>query len=416
MKPLDALCRRAVIAALDRLQGGEILLKDPHRELRLGAVDPSRPLRAQLVVHDPATYRQLAFRGSIGASQAYGDGTWDSDDLTALFQILVRRIGHESPLERRLAWLMSLPNLLRHLGRRNTKANSRANIHAHYDLGNEFFSLFLDESMTYSCGFFEHPEATLEQASEAKLRRLCRKLELNPGHHVLEIGSGWGSFALMAAKEFGCRVTTTTISRQQHALASSRIQEAGLQDRVEVLLKDYRDLQGKFDRIVSIEMIEAVGHENLPRFFAKCAELLRPQGAMAVQAITMPDQRYAQYVRSVDFIRHVIFPGSCCPSRTAMQQAMTRASDLRLVDLEEIGPHYATTLRLWRERFVARREEARALGYPERLLRLWEFYLRYCEAGFAERHVGDVQMVLAKPRWSGAVPRGELASKETVWR
>lgn len=416
MNAIDHACRRAVLAALDRLEGGEVLLRDAEGERRLGALDPRRPLRASLEIHDSAGYRAIALRGAIGAADAFGDGAWDSDDLTALFQIFVRRIGRETALERRLAWLMSVPHLLAHLGRRNTRANSRANIHAHYDLGNEFFALFLDPSMTYSCGIFEHPEATLEEASKAKLRRLCRKLELDPGHEVLEIGSGWGSLAIIAASEFGCRVTTTTISEQQHALAMQRVRDAGLENRVQVLLRDYRDLEGRYDRVVSIEMIEAVGHGNLRRFFSKCAGLLRPEGAMVLQAITMPDQRYAQYLRSTDFIRHFIFPGSCCPSRTAMQQAITTASDLRLVDLEEIGPHYATTLRMWRERFLAHREEARAMGYPERLLRLWEFYLRYCEAGFAERHVGDVQMVLAKPDWSGAVPRAETTIREASWR
>lgn len=402
---IDTLVRKAVWRALGRLDGGVVTITDPLGVSALGRVDPARPLRASMDVKDLATYRRLALRGSIGAAEAYAEGAWVSDDLVSLFRIFARRIGRESASERRLAWLASLPAYARHVLRGNTRAMSRANIHGHYDLGNAFFSLFLDPSMTYSCGFFEHPGASMEEASVAKLRRLAHKLELNPGHHVVEIGTGWGSFSILAAREFGCRVTTTTISQQQYDLATRRVREAGLEHRVEVLRKDYRDLEGRYDRLVSIEMIEAVGHEHLPTYFGQCGALLNDEGSMALQAITMPDQRYRQYLKGVDFIRHFIFPGSCCPSREAMLRAANQASDLRLVDLEEIGPHYATTLRLWREAFLARVDEARAMGYPERLLRLWEFYLCYCEAGFAERYTGDVQLVFAKPKWAGEVPR-----------
>jgi len=252
--------------------------------------------------------------------------------------------------------------------------------------------------MTYSSGIFEHSSATLHEASVAKLDRICRKLQLSPRDRVLEIGTGWGSFAMHAASRYGCRVTTTTISREQHALAARRIREAGLGDRVELLLADYRTLEGRFDKLVSIEMIEAVGHEYLPGYFAKCASLLDDDGRMLVQAITMPDQRYGQYLKSSDFIRRYVFPGSCVPSIGTMIGAMSAASDLKPVHLEDIGPHYAKTLRCWLENFLARADDVRALGYSDRFVRMWEYYLCYCEAGFAERYLGDVQMLLHKPK------------------
>ncbi len=251
--------------------------------------------------------------------------------------------------------------------------------------------------MTYSCGIFETPNQSMHQASIAKIDRICRKLQLQADDHVLEIGSGWGSFALHAAGQYGCRVTTTTISGAQREIAQQRVREAGLENRVDVLLEDYRDLRGRYDKLVSIEMIEAVGHAYLPTYFRTCSRLLADDGLMLLQAITMPDHRYRQYLRSVDFIQRYVFPGSCVPSLSAMTQAMAEASDLRLVHLEDLTTHYARTLRIWRERFLENIEAVRRLGYPPRFERLWEYYLCYCEAGFAERYIGDVQMLLARP-------------------
>jgi cyclopropane-fatty-acyl-phospholipid synthase len=287
---------------------------------------------------------------------------------------------------------------LAHFLRRNTRTGGRKNIAAHYDLGDDFFSLFLDETMTYSCGIFEHAGSTLKEASVGKYDRICRKLALRPDDHVLEIGTGWGGFAVHAAAGYGCRVTTTTISRRQYEYAANRIREEGLEDRVEPLLSDYRDLSGSFDKLVSIEMIEAVGHQYLETFFRHCSERLTSDGMMLLQAITIPDDRYDLHTRSVDFIKRYIFPGSSIPSVSAISRATESATDMRMLHLEDITPHYARTLQEWRARFLARRDEVRALGYPESFLRMWEYYLCYCEGSFEERYNGDVQIVFTKPR------------------
>ena len=284
-----------------------------------------------------------------------------------------------------------------HALRRNSRAGSRRNIAAHYDLGNDFFRLFLDETLMYSAATYEHPQQSLHDAQLARLDRICHRLELKPTDHLLEIGTGWGGLALHAARHFGCRVTTTTISREQWKLARERVCEAGLQDRIEVLCQDYRDLEGRYDKLVSIEMIEAIGHAYYDTYFARCSQLLKPEGAMLLQAITIPDQRYERARRSVDFIQRYIFPGSCIPSVAALTQSIARASDLRVFDLEDIGPHYATTLAHWRENFRANLSRVRALGYDDQFIRMWEYYLCYCEGGFAERALGDVLMLLVKP-------------------
>jgi cyclopropane-fatty-acyl-phospholipid synthase len=281
---------------------------------------------------------------------------------------------------------------------RNTLKGSRRNIGAHYDLGNELFELFLDETMMYSCGIFERPESSLKEASEAKLERICRKLQLKASDHVIEIGTGWGGFAIYAAKHFGCRVTTTTISQQQYDYALQRVREAGLEDRITLLFRDYRELEGQFDKLVSIEMIEAVGHEHFDTYFRKCSELLKADGMMLLQSITIADQRYPIAKKSIDFIQRYIFPGGCLPSVAALSDSVARKTDMRIYDLEDIGVHYATTLRIWRERFFARLEEVHRLGYPERFIRMWNYYLSYCEGGFRQQAIGTVQLLLTKPR------------------
>jgi cyclopropane-fatty-acyl-phospholipid synthase len=286
---------------------------------------------------------------------------------------------------------------LGHLRKANSRAGSRRNIAAHYDLSNAFFALWLDRTLTYSAGIFPHPGASLEEASLAKYDRICRKLALTTADEVLEIGSGWGGFAIHAAGQYGCRVTTTTISRAQYDLAKERIAAAGLGNRITLLLKDYRLLEGTYDKLVSIEMIEAVGYEYLDDFFRICSDRLEEDGLMCLQAITIADQVFDRYRRSHDFIRSHVFPGSCLTSLSAMTASLARATDLRLIHLEDLTPHYARTLVLWRERFFANLDQVRALGYPESFIRLWDFYLCYCEGGFAERYIGDVQMVLAKP-------------------
>jgi cyclopropane-fatty-acyl-phospholipid synthase len=289
--------------------------------------------------------------------------------------------------------------------RRNTRGGSRRNIGAHYDLSNEFFAAFLDDTLTYSCAVFERPGASLKEASLAKYERICRLADLSGGHEVLEIGTGWGGFALYAAERYGCRVTTTTISREQFALATRRVADAGLADRVRVLDKDYRDLTGRYDRLVSIEMIEAVGPQFLPTFFERCAALLVPEGRMALQAITIRDDQYDAARRETDFIKRHIFPGGTIFSLTALSLAASR-TDLRLLRADDIGPHYAETLRRWRANLRASWPGLLARGFDERLLRLWEFYFCYCEGGFAEGYLGDVQLAFARP--------GAVAAR-TLW-
>jgi cyclopropane-fatty-acyl-phospholipid synthase len=281
--------------------------------------------------------------------------------------------------------------------RRNTLAGSRRNIAAHYDLGNDFFSVFLDETLAYSCAIFPGSESSLHEASVAKFDRICQKLELNPADHVLEIGSGWGGFALHAAKKYGCHITATTISKKQYEFTGKRVEEAGLGTRIRVLMQDYRQLQGAYDKIVSVEMIEAVGYRYFDAYFSKCSGLLKPAGMMLLQAIVFPDQQYNRYRKSVDFIQEYIFPGGCLPSIGAICRSIGNSTDLRISHLEDITPHYARTLAHWRQRLLERAEQVRELGFSEEFIRTWEYYFCYCEGGFSERAIGDVQILLAKP-------------------
>lgn len=286
---------------------------------------------------------------------------------------------------------------LYHALRRNTVAGSRRNISAHYDLGNEFFSLFLDSKLMYSSAFYPSDDTSLEDAATAKLERICQKLDLKPGERVLEIGTGWGGFAIYAAKNYGCHVTTATISQEQYALAKQRVTEEGLENRVTLMLEDYRNLEGTFDKLVSIEMVEAVGHQFLDSYVKKCSELLSPNGKFLIQAITIADQHYESALTEVDFIKKYIFPGGFLPSVTAISSAFTRASDFKIVHLEDIGQHYARTLRDWRTRFTDQLEEIKKQGYPETFIRMWHFYFCYCEGSFLESYIATVQIVANKP-------------------
>ena len=394
---LDGLAARALRDRLARIRHGSIHLVHDGSEARYGNAGAPGGLQATVQVHDARFWSEVAFGGTIGAGEAYMQGYWSSDDLTALVRILLRNRDVLDGMETGLARLTAPVHRWLHWLNRNTRSGARRNIAAHYDLGNDFFRLFLDPTLMYSCAIFEAPDMTLEQAQIARLERICRKLALGPGDHLLEVGTGWGSMAIHAASRHGCRVTTTTISREQYELASERIAAAGVADRVTLLLEDYRELRGRYDKLVSIEMIEAVGHQYYDLFFSQCAKLLRHDGLMLLQAITIADQRYDAARRSVDFIQRHIFPGSTIPSVTAMLASTTRATDMRLVHLEDIGPHYAATLRAWRENLLANLDAVRALGYPEPFIRMWEFYLCYCEGGFAERALGDVQMLLARP-------------------
>ncbi len=394
---LTRLAKTLLLHQLRKIRDGRLRMIDADAVETFGAATAAAPFEVTIRVRSPRFYPEVVFGGTLGSGEAYMNGYWQCDNLTGLVRLMV--INRDLMNDVDSGWsTLSAPLLkLAHWLNRNDKLGSRRNITAHYDLGNKFFELFLDESMAYSCGIFESDTASLLQASTAKFDAACSKLKLRAGQHLLEIGTGWGGLAIHAARHYGCRVTTTTISREQYEFAKDSVARAGLSDRVTLLLEDYRDLRGRFDALVSIEMIEAVGHQYLDRYFRCCGELLRPDGAMLLQSITIRDQFYDQARRSVDFIKRFIFPGSFIPSVQALVDAAARASDLKLSHLEDIGPHYARTLKIWRERFLARQAEVRALGYPERFVRMWEFYLCYCEGGFEERQLGDVQMLFTKP-------------------
>ncbi len=359
--------------------------------------DESEEADITINIHDMRFYLDVMIAGSNGVASAYRDGYWSCDNLTSLFQLMIRNLDSTDELESGFAALGNWWLRRRHKARSNTRQGSQKNIQAHYDLGNEMFQLFLDPTMTYSSGIFLNENSTMEEASFEKLDRICRKLELKPNHNIIEIGSGWGSFAIHAAKHYGCHVTTTTISKEQHKLASQRIKQEGLEHLIDIKLCDYRDMTGAYDKLVSIEMIEAVGHEFLPHYFSTCSSLLKKDGQMLIQGITMPDQRYQQYLKTSDFIQQFIFLGSCVPSLTAMVDAVSEASDLRINHIEDIGPHYATTLRAWLENFMAKLEIVKLYGYGDDFIRLWEYYFCYCEAGFKERYTGVVQILMNKP-------------------
>jgi cyclopropane-fatty-acyl-phospholipid synthase len=373
--------------------------------------DPAAKLRAAVTIHDDGVWRQV-LRGSTGLAETYMDGRWDVDDPVRLIRIAARNMG---PLDRaREFWhpvLHSTQRLTRMIPS-NDHEGSRANISAHYDLGNRLFSLFLDPTLTYSAAYFESPQVSLEDAQRAKLERICTHLQLGPDDHLLEIGTGWGSMAIHAAARYGCRVTTTTISREQHDVARRRVREAGVEGLVEVLLEDYRDLTGTYSKLVSIEMIEAVGWQYFDTYFRRCSELLEPNGLMLLQAITADDRVYKTEKASKSFINTLIFPGGCLPSLEVIHDCLAGETDMRTIWLDDITHHYSETLRRWREDFVAHTPEAEALGYDVRFRRMWALYLAYVEAGFTERRIGDVQMLLAKPEWRGEV-RGPVLARPT---
>lgn len=397
---IERVMRQRLLSVMAGLRDCRLSIRDAAGEVVLGtpAANPADTLIVAIQVHDPAFYRIAALNGSVGAGEAYMDGLWDCDDLVGLVRILVRNRDRLDAMERGPARLGGVLMRGWHALMRNTRTGSRRNIAAHYDLGNDFFKLFLDESMMYSSAMFEHDDDELEVAAARKLDRICQKLDLQPHHHVIEIGTGWGGFAIHAARHYGCRVTTTTISREQYELARERVAAAGLSDRIELLLEDYRDLKGRYDRLVSIEMIEAIGAPYLETYFAKVGDLLKPDGMAMIQAITIEDHRYQQALRSVDFIQRYVFPGSFIPAIAPMLSAVAKTGDMKLSNLEDFGPSYALTLQAWRDRFVAKLADVRALGYPDRFIRLWMFYLCYCEGGFRERSIGVVQMLLAKPQ------------------
>lgn len=399
------LSRRAVFVRMKSLRQGSVIVVDGREMHTFGQLNPACPLQATITIRNPRTYADIALGGTIGVADAYRRGFWSCDDLTTLVRIFVLNRELLDGVEGGLAILTRPLLKAMHWLNRNTKAGSRKNIAAHYDLGNEFFRLVLDETMMYSCAYFERPDATLAEASRAKNDRICRKLQLSASDHLLEIGTGWGGFAIHAASQYGCRVTTTTISRQQFDLAVQRVDAAGLRDRVTVIQTDYRDLpqlKHRFDKLVSIEMIEAVGHQYFEAYFDVCNRMLKSDGLMLLQGITIDEQLYERAKRSVDFIKHFMFPGSCIPSVSALIAASAKSGGLNLVQLEDIGAHYVPTLQAWRKNAAQALSPITALGYPPDFLRLWEFYLSYCEGGFTERSISNVHLLLAKSGWRGA--------------
>jgi cyclopropane-fatty-acyl-phospholipid synthase len=392
------LARAAMLQLLRRLRAGRLEVVEAGR--RRGFGPPGAELRAEVTIRDPAAWA-APLRGSLGLGEGYGAGLWDTDDLVGLMRIGARAVRPRAGLQARATQARGWLHRVRRLVPENTRPRARAHIAAHYDLGNELFAAFLDPRMTYSCAYFPHPGADLETAQLAKLDRICRRLRLSPADHLLEIGTGWGGLAIHAAAEYGCRVTTTTISREQHALARQRVAEAGLEGRVEVLLEDYRDLRGRFDKLVSVEMIEAVGWQYFEPFFRRCSELLSPDGLMLLQAITIDDRLYESEKGARSFANTHIFPGGCLPSAALIARCIAAQTDLRPIWAEDMTAHYPLTLAAWRRRFLTAWDELAARGYDEHFKRLWVFYLSSSEAGFRERRLGDLQLLYAKPEWRG---------------
>ena len=385
-----------VTSALSEIKQGSITLRDHGREVMLGE---GTELQTQLQIHRTRFFRRAFLGGSLAAAESYIEGDWDCSDLTTFFRIFARDQAAAGQLDRGVASVVQQFHRCYHWWRRNSRSGSRKNIESHYDLGNDFFQLWLDDTMAYSCGIFRDASSSLQEASVEKFDRICRRLNLHPGVEVIEIGSGWGGFAIHAAQNYGCHVTTTTISRKQFELAKQRIEKAGVSNRVTILPADYRDLSGRFDKLVSIEMVEAVGYQYFDEYFKKCSQLLRPNGACLIQAIVMPDRGYQRYLRSVDFIQRYVFPGGCLPSLGAMLASVARATDLRLAEALDFAPHYARTLRAWRDAFTQELPAVRRLGYSDEFIRMWTYYLCYCEAAFEESYIGLLQMVFVKPEY-----------------
>lgn len=394
----NRLLRSIAWRQFKRISVGRLIVNERGERMEFGRPCCDLPC-IEIYIDDARFFRYLIFGGSLGAAEAFIRGFWTCNDLVGLIQLFCRNSDVASGLDGKANAMFRAFAKFGHWLRKNNPSGSRRNISAHYDLGNEFFSLFLDETMAYSCGVFSRPGGSLEEASIEKFDRICRKLQLGPDDHLLEIGSGWGGFAIHAARRFGCRVTAATISQKQFEFTKNRIAEAGLDARVTVLCEDYRSLTGTYDKIVSVEMIEAVGYDFFDVFFGVCSRRLKPDGMMLLQAIVIPDQRFDRYRRSVDFIQRYVFPGGCLPSLGSICRSLGRSTDLQICHLEDITAHYVETLGHWRRNFMANLEHVRNQGFSEEFIRTWDFYFGYCEGGFCERAIGDVQIVLVKPEW-----------------
>ncbi|MCP8898414.1 class I SAM-dependent methyltransferase [Gilvimarinus xylanilyticus] len=393
----EKVARTLVHKTLAKLYRGCLRIHEGEDCFTFGQSPDHAEIVADIHVHDLAAYCDVAFSGSIGSGEAYMSGYWSTPNLTNVVRIFVSNIDTLDTMDQGQSRVSKAMLKVFAWLRRNSKEGARRNISAHYDLGNEFFSLFLDKQLMYSSAIFPSETASLDEAAEYKLKVICDKLELTSEDHLLEIGTGWGGLAVYAAQHYGCRVTTTTISHEQYEHAQKAVKEAGLEDRITLLFDDYRDLQGSYDKLVSVEMIEAVGYEHYATYVKTCGKLLKRDGLMLIQAITITDQRYNMAKDSVDFIQRYIFPGGGLPSVSKLMELTQSHSSLNLVHFEDIGAHYAKTLKCWRERFWAQLHTVRAQGFDERFIRMWEYYLCYCEGGFAERSIGTGQFLLANP-------------------
>jgi len=391
---LTSMFKRGLKKKLNYLIDGHIEVKDGKENFFFG--DVNSDLSVNVEIHSQEFYVMTGSGGALGIAEAYILGYWSADDVVMLMRILLKNRSILLSLNNGVAKLLSPINKLIHRSRQNTLKGSKENILAHYDLSNDFYKLWLDPTMTYSCAYFNNFDMSLEEASMEKLDRICRKLNLSEKDDILEIGTGWGSFSIHAAKKYGCNITTTTISDAQYEHARSRVVEEGLESKINVINKDYRKINGQYDKIVSIEMIEAVGHEFIPEYFKKISSLLKPNGLMALQGITYNDQNFDTYKNSVDFIKKYIFPGSCLISVSQINQVIKDKTDLSMIDMEDITRHYAETLNRWRKNFMDVLPKVREMGYSKAFINMWEFYFLYCEAGFLERNIGDVQLVFAK--------------------
>ena len=404
----DNLSRKLLLRVLSNIRIGSFTIRDGSEVFRLGRAGVAGEPQAEVTVHNRRVYRKILTGGTIASGEAIIEGDWSTPDLTAVTRVFSANLQTLESMQNKQHWTVRAALKLAHLANRNTREGSKRNISAHYDLGNDFFRLFLDPTMMYSAALFDDPAATLEGASIAKLDEICRQLELSADDHLVEIGTGWGGMAIHAASNYGCKVTTTTISREQYEYAQEKVRELGLEDRITVLCEDYRNLTGKFDKLVSIEMIEAVGHEFYGSYFSTCSKLLKPHGKMVIQAITMTDQRYDQARHAVDYIKRYIFPGGCLPSISVIAGHLAQDTDLQMVHLRDITEDYAETLAEWHRRFNDRLDTVRDTGFDERFIRMWQFYLSYCEGGFRERIISTVQLSFAKPgyRFPGSLARG----------
>ncbi len=395
---IERLAKRLVLKKLMQIQFGELHIVFQDEHYQAGKIDSTCELKATIHVKHPQFFVDIAFGGEPGAGESYMQNYWTTDKLTTLVQLMVRNRHVLINMDSRLAALKKLAMKAAHQLNANSRRGSQKNIGAHYDIGNDLFELFLDPTMMYSSGIFKSPDMTMEEASNFKLDTICRRLELKPSDSVIEIGTGWGSFAIYAAKHYGCHVTTTTISDEQHQYTSKQIHKYGLESKITLLKQDYRDLEGKFDKLVSIEMIEAVGHKYMNTYIDKCSSLLKPTGSMLIQAITIQDQFHSRYVKSTDFIKRYIFPGGCLPCVSSINKAVQKHSDMTPFHIESFGDSYARTLKEWRETFFDKIDQVRQLGYNNNFIRLWEYYLCYCEGGFMERSIDVKHLLFTKPQ------------------